>query len=93
MAQPSQRVAAGTRPLLSVLDAFAQRLVTQMYFPGDPLLPLDPIFNSVPDPEARRRLIARWSLELTQPEWSLGYEWDIVVAGRDATPLHDDGDE
>ncbi|MGA7988740.1 MAG: protocatechuate 3,4-dioxygenase subunit beta [Candidatus Dormiibacterota bacterium] len=74
-------------------DSFAQRLVTQMYFPGDPLQALDPIFNSVPDPEARRRLIARWSLELTQPEWSLGYEWDIVVAGRDATPLHDDGDE
>jgi protocatechuate 3,4-dioxygenase beta subunit len=74
-------------------DAFAQRLVTQMYFPGDPLLALDPVYNSIPDPEARLRLVARWSLELTQPEWSLGYEWDIVVAGRDATPLHDDGDE
>jgi protocatechuate 3,4-dioxygenase beta subunit len=74
-------------------EAFAQRLVTQMYFPGDPLLALDPLFNSVPDPDARQRLVARWSLELTQPEWSLGYEWDIVVAGRDATPLNDDGDE
>jgi protocatechuate 3,4-dioxygenase, beta subunit len=74
-------------------DAFVQRLVTQMYFPGDPLLALDPLFNSVPDPEVRQRLVARWSLELTQPEWSLGYDWDIVVAGRDATPLHDDGDE
>lgn len=72
---------------------FAERLVTQMYFPGDPLLALDPIFNSVPDPQARQRLVARWSLELTQPEWSLGYEWDIVVAGREATPLHDDDGE
>lgn len=73
--------------------AFAQRLVTQMYFPGDPLLPLDPLFNAMPDAAVRQRLVARWSLELTQPEWSLGYEWDIVVAGRDATPLHDDGEE
>jgi protocatechuate 3,4-dioxygenase, beta subunit len=74
-------------------DAFAQRLVTQMYFPGDPLLSLDPLYNAMPDPAVRERLVARWSLELTQPEWSLGYEWDIVVAGRDATPLHDDGEE
>jgi protocatechuate 3,4-dioxygenase beta subunit len=74
-------------------DAFAQRLVTQMYFPGDPLLPLDPLYNAMPDPAVRERLVARWSLELTRPEWSLGYAWDIVVAGRDATPLHDDGDE
>jgi len=73
-------------------DAFVQRLVTQMYFPGDPLMALDPLFNSIPDPEVRQRLVACWSLELTQPEWSLGYEWDIVVAGRDATRLHDDGD-
>jgi protocatechuate 3,4-dioxygenase beta subunit len=69
--------------------AFAQRLVTQMYFPGDPLFGQDPIFNSVPE-HARQRLVARWSLELTEPEWSLGYAWDIVVAGREATPLHDD---
>jgi protocatechuate 3,4-dioxygenase beta subunit len=73
-------------------DAFAQRLVTQMYFPGDPLLELDPVYNSVPDPAVRSRLIARWSLELTQPEWSLGYAWDIVLAGSHATPPHDDGD-
>src|SRR5450755_1263388 len=73
--------------------AFTQRLITQMYFPGDPLFAQDPIFNSVPDPVARQRLVARWSLELTEPEWSLGYEWDIVVGGTDATPLHDDGPE
>jgi protocatechuate 3,4-dioxygenase beta subunit len=73
--------------------AFAQRLVTQMYFPGDPLFGQDPIFNSVPDEDARQRLVARWSLELTKPEWSLGYAWDIVVAGREATPLDDDASE
>ena len=65
--------------------AFTQRLVTQMYFPGDPLLPLDPIFNSVPDEKARQRLIAGFDIELTQPEWALGYHWDIVLRGRDAT--------
>ena len=65
--------------------AFTQRLVTQMYFPGDPLLPLDPIFNSVPDEKARQGLIADFDIELTQPEWALGYHWDIVLRGRDAT--------
>jgi protocatechuate 3,4-dioxygenase, beta subunit len=65
--------------------AFTQRLVTQMYFPGDPLLPLDPIFNSVPDEKARQRMIADFDIELTQPEWALGYHWDIVLRGRDAT--------
>jgi len=65
--------------------AFTQRLVTQMYFPGDPLLPIDPIFNSVPDEKARQRLIADFDIELTQPEWALGYHWDIVLRGRDAT--------
>ena len=67
--------------------AFTQRLVTQMYFPGDPLLPLDPIFNSVPDEQARQRMVARFDIELTQPEWALGYEWDIVLRGRGATPV------
>ena len=66
--------------------AFATRLVTQMYFPGDPLFVQDPIFQSVRDPQARERLIARFDLETTEPEWALGYQWDIVVRGRDATP-------
>src|ERR1700677_5176204 len=65
--------------------AFTQRIVTQMYFPGDPLLPLDPIYNSVPDDEARERMVARFDIELTQPEWALGYNWDIVLRGRSAT--------
>ncbi|HXX48753.1 MAG TPA: protocatechuate 3,4-dioxygenase subunit beta [Myxococcota bacterium] len=65
--------------------AFATRLVTQMYFPGDPLLELDPIYLSVPA-DARERLIARFDLETTQPEWALGYRFDLVLRGREATP-------
>lgn len=68
---------------------FAQRLITQMYFPGDPLLPLDPIFNVVPDAVARDRLIARFDLALTEPERALGYRFDVVLRGRDATPMED----
>ena len=67
--------------------AFTQRLVTQMYFPGDPLLPLDPIFNSVPDEKARQRLLARFDIELTQPEWALCYRFNIVLRGKNATPM------
>jgi protocatechuate 3,4-dioxygenase, beta subunit len=65
--------------------AFTQRLITQMYFPGDPLFPQDPIFNSVPDPKARERMIARFDLGLTIPDWALGFEWDIVLRGTNAT--------
>ncbi|HET9893504.1 MAG TPA: protocatechuate 3,4-dioxygenase subunit beta [Streptosporangiaceae bacterium] len=65
--------------------AFTQRLITQMYFPGDPLFAQDPIFNSVPDAKARDRMVARFDLELTKPEWALGYRWDIVLRGRQAT--------
>ena len=68
---------------------FAQRMITQMYFPGDPLLALDPIFHAIPDEAARNRLVAKFDLELTQPEWALGYRFDIVLRGRDATPMED----
>jgi len=67
--------------------AFATRLVTQMYFPGDPLCAIDPIFQSVRDEEAQQRLIARLDPETTQPQWALGYRFDIVLRGREATPL------
>ena len=67
--------------------AFIQRLVTQMYFPGDPLLALDPIFNATADAAARQRLVAGYSTELTEPEWALGFEFDIVLRGPQATPL------
>jgi protocatechuate 3,4-dioxygenase, beta subunit len=65
---------------------FAQRLITQMYFEGDPLLSYDPIFNSVPDRAARERLVARFEIGLTEPEWALGYRFDIVLRGRRETP-------
>ena len=67
--------------------AFVSRLVTQMYFPGDPLFDQDPIFQSVRDPKARQRLISSFDLETTEPEWALGYRFDIVLRGRDATPM------
>jgi protocatechuate 3,4-dioxygenase, beta subunit len=70
----------------------AQRLITQMYFPGDPLLALDPIFNSTPDERARQRLVSRFDIELTQPEWALGYQFDIVLRGHDQTPFEDGHD-
>jgi len=67
--------------------AFATRLVTQMYFPGDPLLDFDPIFHSVPDEAARRRLISSFDWLTTEPDLSLGFRFDIVLRGRDATPM------
>ena len=67
--------------------AFAQRLITQMYFPGDPLFPYDPIFNSVRDPRARERMVSSFSIEHSQDNWALAYEWDIVLRGRDETPM------
>jgi protocatechuate 3,4-dioxygenase, beta subunit len=67
--------------------AFTERLVTQMYFPGDPLFSYDPIFQSVRDPRARERLVACFDLESTTPDWALGYVFDIVLRGPAATPL------
>jgi protocatechuate 3,4-dioxygenase, beta subunit len=69
--------------------AFTQRLVTQMYFPDDPLFFQDPIFNAVPDPAARRRMIAAYDHDVTQPEWALGFRFDIVVRGPAATPFEE----
>jgi protocatechuate 3,4-dioxygenase, beta subunit len=67
--------------------AFVTRLVTQMYFPGDPLLPFDPIYNCTADERARRRLISTFDWEHTTPEHSLGFRFDIVLRGREATPI------
>lgn len=67
--------------------SFLTRLVTQMYFEGDPLLRLDPIFNSVPDPAARARMVSSFDLETTIPEFAVGYRFDIVLRGRNATPM------
>jgi len=68
-------------------ESLASRLVTQMYFPGDPLIPLDPILNSIPDARGRELLIAKFDPEATMPEWALAYRWDIALRGRNATPV------
>ena len=67
--------------------AVATRVVTQMYFPGDPLLPFDPIYNCTADEEARKRLISVFDWETTIPEEMLGFKFDIVLRGRNATPM------
>jgi protocatechuate 3,4-dioxygenase, beta subunit len=69
--------------------AFTQRMITQMYFPGDPLFGLDPIYQSVTDPQARDRLVARYDHDLTTHEWATGYRWDVVLTGTARTPMHD----
>ena len=66
--------------------AFANRLITQMYFPGDPLFPLDAIANAVPQ-SARGRIVAQFDLQTTEPFWALGYRFDFVLRGRNATPM------
>lgn len=68
---------------------YATRLITQMYFPGDPLLALDPIFLAVADEAARNRLVSSFDLAITQPDRALGYRFDIVLRGRLATPMED----
>ena len=66
---------------------FASRLITQMYFPGDPLLAFDPVVQSIPDAAARERLVAAYDPQLSEPEYALGYRFDIVMRGRVATPF------
>lgn len=78
---------------LSLLGpAFATRLVTQMYFPDDPLIEIDPIANAVPMPY-RQRMVSRFDIGTTVPNWALGYVFDIVLKGRDQTPFEDDHDD
>jgi protocatechuate 3,4-dioxygenase, beta subunit len=69
--------------------SFQSRLVTQMYFPNDPLFAYDPIMQSVPDERARLRLVSAFDLSLTQPEWALGYRFDIVLRGKGSTPFEE----
>jgi protocatechuate 3,4-dioxygenase beta subunit len=70
-------------------SGLVSRLVTQMYFPNDPLIPLDPIVNSIPDAGARERLVSSFDISLTEPEWALGYRFEIVLRGRRATPFEE----
>ena len=69
--------------------SFEQRLVTQMYFPGDPLFAYDPIFQSVRDERARQRMIAQFSLDRSQENWALAYEFEIVLGGRSGIPIEE----
>ncbi|MFW6188335.1 MAG: protocatechuate 3,4-dioxygenase subunit beta [Actinomycetota bacterium] len=64
---------------------FTQRMITQMYFPGDPLFALDPIYQSIVDPKARERLVAAYDHDVSEHEWLLGYRWDIVLSGSNRT--------
>ena len=73
--------------------AFTQRLVTQMYFPDDPLFTQDPVFNSVPDERARQRMISSYDHEITRPEWALGFRFDIVLRGREASVFEEEEDD
>jgi protocatechuate 3,4-dioxygenase beta subunit len=72
--------------------SFLSRIITQMYFPGDPLFRYDPIFNSITDERARNRLISRFDIETTEPQWALAYQFDIVLRGRQATPTEEPHD-
>lgn len=74
-------------------QAFTQRLVTQMYFPGDPLFFQDPMWNSIPDEKARQRLVARFDYANTAPEWALAFAWDIVLRGRESTVFESEVDD
>ena len=69
--------------------SFLSRLVTQMYFPGDPLLPYDPMWNAIPDERARDRMMSSFDMDATVPEWALAYRFDIVLRGREQTPFED----
>jgi protocatechuate 3,4-dioxygenase beta subunit len=60
-----------------------------MYFPGDPLIPHDPILQSIPDVDARERLVSTFDFPLTEPEWAVGYRFDIVLRGRRSTPFEE----
>ena len=66
---------------------FTQRMITQLYFPGDPLFALDPIYQSIVDPKARARLVAAYDHDQSAHEWSMGYRWDIVLTGSHRTPM------
>lgn len=66
---------------------FTQRMITQMYFPGDPLFALDPIYQSITDQQARDRLVSVYDHNVSEHEWLLGYRWDVVLTGSHSTPM------
>lgn len=64
----------------------SSRLITQMYFPGDPLLEYDPIYNAIPK-RGKESLVSSFDLSVTEPDFALGYRFDIVLRGHRATPF------
>ena len=72
---------------------FTQRMITQMYFPGDPLFALDPIYQSITDRRARDALVATYDHDLTVPDHSMGYRWDIVLTGGRRTWMEEGSDD
>jgi protocatechuate 3,4-dioxygenase beta subunit len=72
---------------------FTQRMITQMYFPGDPLFSLDPIYQSITDQKARDRLVAKYDHSVTSHEWNTGYNWDIVLTGSNRTWMETEEEE
>ncbi len=72
---------------------FTQRMITQMYFPGDPLFALDPIYQTIVDQQARDRLVATYDHAVTQHEWATGYRWDIVLTGGQRTWMETEGED
>lgn len=69
---------------------FTQRMITQMYFPADPLFSLDPIYQSITDQKARDRLVATYDHSITTHEWNTGYWWDIILTGSQQTWMEDE---
>ncbi len=69
--------------------SFLSRIITQMYFPGDPLFQYDPIFQSITDAKVRDRLVSRFDIDTTEDHWALAYQFDIVLRGREATPVEE----
>jgi len=87
MGQPPERVAAGAHPLLSVGLSLVTRLITRMYFPGDPLIPSDPIMGAVTDPWAQAQLISAFDLDASVPGGALAFRSDLVLRGSAAMPV------
>ena len=93
VAEPSERLASGPHPLLGLRAGDPRSARHPDVLPRRSAFPFDPIFNSIRDERARERLVSTFELDLTEPEWSLGFRFDIVLGGRNATPLEEPHDD
>ena len=91
--QPSECLASEPHPLLALRPRLHRAARHPDVLPGDPLFEYDPIYQSVRDERARARMVAKFDLGLTVPDWALGYRFDIVLGSREATPLEEPHDE